>query len=541
MVLLRSVLLTATAAAVLFAFVGVHAAEAVRIDGGDEFGWTTRQWYVQVDGVMGGKSSGQMEFLSNDSVMKFTGDIVLDGGGFSSVRRQINLDLSEYAGVVVTLEADARGLGRDASPPTGLHLQFDDRTSRYDFSSAFAVPLSNNGDGTVVTSVYLPVESFDRASSFGFVCRGTCTFDPSEISRMSVYVLFQEGNFDVRLRSIEAVMEPRSFDPPAYDNLQSVADVVTLIRSTISSGGGLYDKGYVELCITMYWSVLNTILSSSSTVVTDSVRAVICSGLQQVEAQMEGGDGKQNIAWTLRYVMDASIADLEGTSRTSFQNWLPTPSEAASMEVTCIGRTSVAPGILYDPTNTEEIIVVSPTKPPTVNPTEFPTKNPTVNPTEFPTKNPTEAPIELPTEASIDIANIDETEPQSEMDNVETESPGENEEEAQQEDNDSLIETEDGQGQSLTDMEDVREPSTQTEDEQEELLNGSINDKPFDDSEIVLGSSTSLLDRDPIENLTTTMSSMAYGVSSSGSSSVSNPGFKSVVVGILILGVSQLL
>merc|ERR1712224_334416 len=54
--------------------------------------------------------------------------------------------------------------------------------------------------------------------------------------------------------------------------------------------------------------------------------------------------------------MDAVIADLEGTSRTSSQYWLPTRSEAASMEMTCIGRTSVAPGILYDPTNTEEII-----------------------------------------------------------------------------------------------------------------------------------------------------------------------------------------
>jgi len=369
MIILRSILLTATAIAA-FAIVGVDASEAVRIDGGDE-GWTKRQWYVQVDGVMGGKSSGQMEFLSNDSVMQFTGDISLDGGGFSSVRRRINLDLSEYAGVVVTLEADGRGFVRNASPPTGLHLQFDDRTSRYDFSSAFVVPLSNNGDGTVVTSVYLPVESFDRGSSFGFTCRGTCTLDPSEISGMSVYVLFQEGNFDVRLRSIEAVMEPRSFDPPAYDNLQSSTDAVSLIRSTISSGGGLYDKGYVELCITMYWSVLNTILSSSSSVVTDPVRAVICSGLQQVEDQNASGDSKQNIAWTLRYAMDAVIADLEGSSRTSDQYWLPTQTEAASMESTCIGRTSMAPGILYNPTNTNEIMVSeSPTKPPTEPPTK---------------------------------------------------------------------------------------------------------------------------------------------------------------------------
>jgi len=223
-------------------------------------------------------------------------------------------------------------------------------------------------------------------------------------------VLFQEGTFDVRLRSIEAVTEPRSFSPPAYDKLDSTADVVSLIRSTISSGGGLYDKSYVELCIAMYWSVLNTILSSSSRVVTDSVGAVICSGLQQVEAQMERGDSKQNIAWTLRYAMDAVIADLEGSSRTSSQSWLPTRAEA-SMGVSCIGRTSPAPGIFYDPTNTNEIIAVSPTKRPTKPPTKPPTERPTERPTDSPTKSPTVSPTERPTKSPTKPPTKSPTEP----------------------------------------------------------------------------------------------------------------------------------
>jgi hypothetical protein len=363
MAILRSFLLGSAVAAIAVQRAG--AFDAVRIDGGEEFGWEENRWYVQVDGVMGGKSSGKIEFMSDNNAMKFTGDISLDGGGFSSVRRQIDLDLSEYAGVVVTLEADARNAESGVSPPMGLHLQFDDRTSRYDFSSAFSVPLSSsssssssyNGDGPVVTSVYLPVESFDRATSFGFECGSNCQFDASEIRGMSVYVLFQEGSFDVRLRSIEAVMEPRTFAPPVYDILESKDDVVVLIQSTISSGGGLYDKSYVELCIAMYWSVLNTVLSSASGVVSDPVQAVICAGLQQVEDQMEDGDSKANIAWTLRHAMDAVIADLQGSSRTTTQDWLPTVSEAASMEVECVGRTSAAQGLMYDPTN--EMILVS--------------------------------------------------------------------------------------------------------------------------------------------------------------------------------------
>lgn len=356
MAILRSFLLGAAVAAIAVQNAG--ASDAVRIDGGDEFGWEENRWYVQVDGVMGGKSSGIMEFTSDDA-MKFTGDISLDGGGFSSVRRQIDLDLSEYAGVVITLEADARSSGNGAvSPPTGLHLQFDDRNSRYDFSSAFTVPLSSaNNDGAVVTSVYLPVESFDRATSFGFECGNACQFDESAVRGMSVYVLFQEGSFDVRLRSIEAVMEPRTFAPPAYDILESKDDVVGLIQSTISSGGSLYDKSYSELCIAMYWSVLNTVLSSDSGVVTDPIQAVICAGLQEVEEQMEDGDSKADIAWTLRHAMDSVIADLQGSSRTTTQDWLPTVSEAASMEVDCVGRTSAAPGLMYNPTN--EFILVS--------------------------------------------------------------------------------------------------------------------------------------------------------------------------------------
>mmetsp|Transcript_4354 Transcript_4354/g.8993 ORF Transcript_4354/g.8993 Transcript_4354/m.8993 type:complete len:500 (-) Transcript_4354:1549-3048(-) len=36
----------------------------LHIDGGSEFGWDQNSWYVQVDGVMGGKSSGDLEFLA---------------------------------------------------------------------------------------------------------------------------------------------------------------------------------------------------------------------------------------------------------------------------------------------------------------------------------------------------------------------------------------------------------------------------------------------------------------------------------------------
>ena len=378
----------------------------LRVDGGSEFGWDQDSWYVQVDGVMGGKSSGDLEFLAlsdeasasdssnndsnknendsnkneneNDLVLKFTGDISLDGGGFSSVRRRIDLDLSDYAGVVVTLRAENVASSASATgiaPPTGLHLQMGDATSYYDFSSALAVPLSNgsgdhNDDNTEVwTSVYLPMESFDRGTRFGFVC-SNCRFDPSTINNLSVYVLFQEGGFDVRIRSIAAVREPVAFRSPRAE-FASATEIANLLRATVASGGGLYDKTYTELCVAMYWSVLNSLLTVGSPgdtssnnndafVVPDPVKAVICAGLQQTESTLFSSEETSTsnkidhsaAAWALRYTIDAVVADLMGYDRPDTGgngNWLPSPDAAESMDATCVGRTSPAPGTLYDP------------------------------------------------------------------------------------------------------------------------------------------------------------------------------------------------
>lgn len=368
----------------------------LHIDGGNEFGWDQDSWYVQVDGVMGGRSSGDLEFLvvdapttpgdnnsNSNNVLKFTGEINLTGGGFSSVRRRVDLDLSDYAGVVMTLRADPHDRLAPIAP-TGLHLQLGDATSFYDFSSALAVPLSSSSSDTtgIWTSVYLPVETFDRGTRVGFVCNSNnndCRFDPSEIDGMSVFVLFQEGDFDVRIESIEAVTEPRSFSPPVLSDLESAQEVVDLLLATVDSGGGLYDKSYVELCVAMYWSVLNTLLAVPSPSppdgapfsgyrVPDPVKVVICAGLELAESTIFSPDTtaasnnnnnnrKQAAAWTLRYTIDAVVADLRGSDRAASSSnsndlgWLPSPAEAESMDVTCVGRTSPAPGILYNPTS----------------------------------------------------------------------------------------------------------------------------------------------------------------------------------------------
>ena len=63
----------------------------LRLDGGAEFGWETNKWKVVVDGVMGGKSLGSLEFLDSDRTMVFSGNIDLDGGDFQVSQSHLRL------------------------------------------------------------------------------------------------------------------------------------------------------------------------------------------------------------------------------------------------------------------------------------------------------------------------------------------------------------------------------------------------------------------------------------------------------------------
>eukprot|EP00580_Thalassiosira_gravida_P021082 CAMPEP_0201680854 /NCGR_PEP_ID=MMETSP0494-20130426/50810_1 /ASSEMBLY_ACC=CAM_ASM_000839 /TAXON_ID=420259 /ORGANISM="Thalassiosira gravida, Strain GMp14c1" /LENGTH=632 /DNA_ID=CAMNT_0048164581 /DNA_START=58 /DNA_END=1957 /DNA_ORIENTATION=- len=416
----------------------VVAAADLRLDGGTQYGWDTSAWRSQVDGVMGGKSSGSLSFERNDSVLSFTGDVVLDGGGFSSVRKagfDESLDLTSFAGIVVTLETtfgyndDDDGGSGAIRPPLGLHLQFHDTTSRYSvgYASAFAVPLSAAAGET--TDVYLPLSSFDRGSRMGFVCE-ECTIDWSSVDEMDIYVLFQEGSFDVKVKEIVAVESSRVFDMPVIDDVGGKEEVRELIQSTIRSGGGLYDYGYMELCIAIYRSTLNTLLGSSANsndgvdgvdgvdeddVVSTTIKNMICQGLQRAET-MQNNNSKANTAWALRNTMDGILEELGFSDPDQGNGWRPTTTimeedgetgETTSTTLVCSAVTSGAyiRIVTSDPTrgpSTERPTTLLPTTSMPVVPTTKPTTEPTTNKptTNKPTTNddPTRGPsTERPT------------------------------------------------------------------------------------------------------------------------------------------------
>jgi len=64
------------------------------------------RWSVESDRVMGGRSSGSVRAAGG--TLTFTGEVVTEGGGFSSVRADRQVDLSGYDG----MELRVRGGGR---------------------------------------------------------------------------------------------------------------------------------------------------------------------------------------------------------------------------------------------------------------------------------------------------------------------------------------------------------------------------------------------------------------------------------------------
>ena len=79
------------------------------------------EWEVVNDGVMGGRSQGFVTV--ENGVLQFTGTIVTDGGGFTSVRGHGAFDLTDRVG----FELRVRGSGRQFEVALDDGLRIDGR------------------------------------------------------------------------------------------------------------------------------------------------------------------------------------------------------------------------------------------------------------------------------------------------------------------------------------------------------------------------------------------------------------------------------
>merc|ERR1712232_125426 len=85
------------------------------------------------------------------------------------------------------------------------------------------------------------------------------------MGEMSLYVLFQEGNFELHLKHIRAVRRAdlREPTPAVPSHTLTATQLLTLIKSTIARGAYLYDKSYTELCGAVYESSMRTIVAAT--------------------------------------------------------------------------------------------------------------------------------------------------------------------------------------------------------------------------------------------------------------------------------------
>ena len=143
-------------------------------------------WTIVNDGVMGGRSSSDME-LTDEGTAVFSGFVSLDNnGGFASVRARFTLlDLSAFEGVVLRV----RGDGRRYDLRFRMDGGFDGVAYRAEFPTTA-------GEWT---EVRLPFEGF-QPSFRGWVPPGADPLDPSRIRQMGILIGDKkEGSFQLEI------------------------------------------------------------------------------------------------------------------------------------------------------------------------------------------------------------------------------------------------------------------------------------------------------------------------------------------------------
>ena len=144
-------------------------------------------WLSVNDGVMGGRSAGGMRQVAQS--LKFSGDLSLDNnGGFSSVRRLVNEDLSQ----VTRVRLQVRGDGREYQ---------------------FRIRQSNRFDGVAWRAVFSTNEQWQEVElmldKFIPVWRGRTVNEAgpvvaSDIQQIGFLLADKKaGNFELEIRSIE--------------------------------------------------------------------------------------------------------------------------------------------------------------------------------------------------------------------------------------------------------------------------------------------------------------------------------------------------
>jgi hypothetical protein len=146
------------------------------------------EWVVVNDGVMGGRSTGFVGV--EEGTLRFTGTLVTQGGGFTSVRARRVVDLTGQMG----LELRVRGSGRQ------FEVELDDGVRAYGRSVSRRAPFAS---ATEWTTVRVPFSAL-RSTIFGRAVDAPA-IDLARIRGLGIYMADgQDGPFRLEVDDIRS-------------------------------------------------------------------------------------------------------------------------------------------------------------------------------------------------------------------------------------------------------------------------------------------------------------------------------------------------
>lgn len=145
-------------------------------------------WEVVNDGVMGGRSAGFVAVAQG--TLRFTGTLVTQGGGFTSVRARRVVDLTGATGI----ELRVRGSGRT------FEVELDDGMRAYGRIVSRRAPFATTGEWTVVR---VPFSAL-RSTVFGRPVNAP-PIDVARIQRVGLYMVDgQDGPFVLEVDAVRS-------------------------------------------------------------------------------------------------------------------------------------------------------------------------------------------------------------------------------------------------------------------------------------------------------------------------------------------------
>jgi len=146
------------------------------------------EWGVVNDGVMGGRSAGYVTV--KDGMLRFTGTLVTQGGGFTSVRARRVIDLTDQVG----LELRVRGSGRQ------FEVELDDGLQNNGRNVSRRAPFRSSMDWTLIHVPFSELRSTFRGQ--------TVNAPPIDLKRIRGAGLYmadgQDGPFRLEVDYIRA-------------------------------------------------------------------------------------------------------------------------------------------------------------------------------------------------------------------------------------------------------------------------------------------------------------------------------------------------